>query len=446
MKIKGNLFFAGDKSLSHRAAIIAGLAKGKSLIRNYLPGGDTLNTLGLFEKLGCRVERDGTTVLLDSPGVESWNTDPGTADLGNSGTIARLALGFLAGKKGLTITLTGDQSLSKRPMGRILRPMISAGAEYSHKGEMDRLPVVIHGKKLLPIFHKENLGSAQVKSALVFASLVSQTPLQMEEAKLSRDHTENMLSSAGVQIDIHKLDSGRLLEMEPPFTVNPIEYDIWGDISSAAFFIVLGLLMKKGELLIRDVLLNPFRTQFLEVLKKMGARMEIMEKELRGGEKGCDLRVLPSELKGYKISPAEIPSVIDELPILAIAGIFCEGEFSFRGAKELRVKESDRIDALVKNLRALGMEVEEYDDGLAFLGNPERTLAGSIESFHDHRIVMSFEIARIVSSQNSGKEPDSLDAILNDPEFRISGQEWTTTSFPDFYEKIRSVLDFTEKL
>lgn len=443
MKINGELKFPGDKSLSHRAAILASMAKGKSIIKNYLTGQDTINTLDMFRALGCNIQIQGSNVIIESKGIHNWNRNTGLVDLGNSGTIARLGLGFLAGVDNLEITLTGDKSLQKRPMGRITRPMINVGAEYFFEEEDEKLPITIHGKKLLPIFYKEELGSAQIKSALIFAAITSQVSLQLEEARLSRDHTENMLTSSGVLMDIHSLDTGRLIEMEPPYEIQPGESEIWGDISSAAFFIVLGLLMKKGSLILKNILNNPYRNRFIHILLKMGAKIEITEKPKINGEAGCDIHVYPSILKGANITPGEIPSLIDELPILTIAGIFCDGEFCFRGARELRVKESDRIDALVKNLRSLGMEIEEFDDGLRFHGDPERMLTGQIESYHDHRIVMSFEIARIISNQNKKIQVLSLDDILNDSNLTIEGQEWTKTSFPDFYNMLSDIIHFS---
>lgn len=440
MKINGELTFPGDKSLSHRAAIFSAMAKGKSTIKNYLTGEDTLNTLKLFSALGSKIEIDQSTITIESPGIENWNRHPAAVDLGNSGTIARLALGLLAGINGLEITINGDHSLQKRPMGRITRPLVNSGAEYSFMQEHEKLPVTVHGNKLLPIFYKEELGSAQVKSALILAAIASQVPMQLEEARLSRDHTENMLHSAGILMDIHQLDNGRLIEMEPPYKLQPMEYEIWGDISSAAFFIVLGLLMKDGSLILRNILNNPFRNKFIQVLLEMGAKIEIIEKEPINGEAGCDIHVHPSVLKGANIKPGEIPSLIDELPILTIAGIFSDGKFCFRGARELRVKESDRIDALVRNLRSLGMDIEEFDDGLSFNGDPERMLQGSIQSYNDHRIVMSFEIARIISNQNKKKKIDTLDDILNDNDLLIEGREWTKTSFPGFYDMLSRII------
>lgn len=436
MKVSGELSFAGDKSLSHRAAIFTALAKGHSVIKNFLPAQDTLNTLRAMEMLGVRVEKKTSTEMdIFSQGIlcadtKTKNTTKSLQiDLGNSGTGARLLLGLFSGMPNINITLQGDASLSKRPMGRVTNPLSRFGGQFEPS---DFLPIHVQGQKLLPIIFKEELGSAQVKSAMLLAGIASQTNIRLEEEIPSRDHTENMLAFAGVPVSKMETQDGKsyVIDMEPSYTLQAREYNIWGDVSSAAFFVVLALLAEEGSLTIKNVLLNPYRSKYLDVLKRMGADIEIQEKQEQCGERGGDIIVRPSSLRGTKILPKEIPSLIDELPILTIAGLFSQGEFSFRGAKELRVKESDRIFALCENLRNCGVAVEELEDGLLLQGNPSAMLNGNIQSFMDHRIVMSFAVAKIKSQANG-----ALSSNMN-----IEGEQWVETSFPDFYEKLSKTL------
>jgi len=424
------LQFSGDKSLSHRAAIFAALAKGLSRIVNFLPAGDTLNTLRAMEQMGVKVTGDrlSGTFEVESDGIESFRGKKLEIDAGNSGTGARLLMGLFSGIEGLEVTITGDESLKKRPMGRVTAPLTSFGAQFS---PVDRLPITVQGARLLPLIHCEELGSAQVKSALVLAAVASGVPVRLEERVPSRDHTENMLQFAGVDLVKEPLDGGGyLIEMEPPYHFNPGDYQIWGDISSASFFVVLALLHPSMELRIKNVLLNPYRDRYLDVLKQMGGDITVEEKDLQCGEKGGDIIVRSSKLRNITISPADIPSVIDELPVLTIAGLFAEGVMTYRNAAELRVKESDRIHSMVENLSVCGVEVEEYDDGLSLHGDPKRFFKGSeIKSFHDHRVVMSFEVANAISKINGGIP------------LQIEGSNWVSTSFPDFYQKFSYMLD-----
>ncbi len=427
MKIEGTLRFEGDKSLSHRAAIFAALAQGRSVIRNFLSAEDTRNTLKAMESLGVRVERTKDEIIVTSGGMATWQSPNHPLDMGNAGTGSRLLLGLLAGLPGITAVVDGDASLRKRPMKRVTAPLAAIGAHFEPE---DKLPIKVTGASLGAIHFREELGSAQVKSAIMLAAVTSGSPLVIEEPVPSRDHTENMLRFAGVDVQKTPLGTGFVITMKPPYKLQPREYNIWGDISSAAFFVVAALLADEGELLVRDVLLNPYRDKYLDILKQMGGDITILPQADRCGEKGGDLLVRPSRLKGITIAETDIPAIIDELPILTIAGAFAEGEFCFRGARELRVKESDRIAAMVNNLRACGAEVEEFEDGLALKGDPGRVLQGAVESHMDHRIVMSFEIARLRSQANAASDAGLI---------AISGREWVATSFPDFFDKLRQV-------
>ena len=383
-KISGELTFSGDKSLSHRAAILAAIAKGKSTLENYLPAEDTINTLKAFEAAGVKVSGTPQTgIEIDSPGLSGICEEKMEINVGNSGTAARLLLGLFAGLPGCNVVIDGDKSLRKRPMGRVTTPLQAVGAEFE---PMDKLPISIIGRKLLSIVHTENIGSAQVKSAIMLAAIASGVSLRLEEKKGSRNHTEYMLEFAGVSLSIEETsDGGHIIEMEPPYTVQPRDYKIWGDISSASFFIVLGLLVKEGELIIRDVLLNPYRDRFIDILQEMGGNIEVIEKDHRCGEKGGDIIVRPSKLHGIEIDPKDIPGLIDELPILSIAGAFCDGVFQFKNAGELRFKESDRIAAMIENLNRVGIPATELNDGLRIEGSPDSILNGGVKSQMDHR-------------------------------------------------------------
>jgi len=441
MSMRGTLTFPGDKSLSHRAAILATLARGTSTISNFLDAGDTMNTLKAMQALGAKVTALGErSFRIESPGLAGLKSPTTVIDCGNSGTGSRLIMGLIAGLDGITAVIDGDASLRKRPMRRVIGPLEKLGAKFEWLSDTDCLPVRVTGTKLPPIAFTETLGSAQVKSAVILAALASQTSLTLDEPHPSRDHTENMLRFAGIDIKKEKTAEGFRILLGPGSVVQPRDYKIWGDVSSAAFFAVGASLLPDSELLLRGILLNPYRDRYLYTLKQMGADIEILPQRDECGEKGGDVLVRSSRLRGIELPKESIPSLIDEIPVLTIAGAFAEGRFAYRNAKELRVKESDRIAIMAQNLQRVGVAVKEYDDGMELEGNPTRKMAGKIEPHMDHRIVMSFEIANLVaaelsSSKSSGQPPGTLTAPLI-----IEGKEWVETSFPSFYDKLKSVL------
>lgn len=423
--MRGTLTFPGDKSLSHRAAILATLAQGTSIISNFLDAGDTMNTLKAMQALGARVTDLGNrSFRVESDGLKSLKSPAGTIDCGNSGTGSRLIMGLLAGLDGVTAVIDGDASLRKRPMRRVTGPLEKLGAKFEWLGEKDCLPVRVTGTKLPPIEFTETLGSAQVKSAVILAALASQTSLTLNEPIPSRDHTENMLRFAGVALNKEKSGDGFRISLAPDQKIEARDYKIWGDVSSAAFFAVGASLIPESEVLLRGLLLNPYRDAYLHALRQMGAFVEILPQRAECGERGGDVLVRHAQLKGIALDPKVIPALIDEIPVLTVAGTFAQGRFSYRNAKELRVKESDRIAIMAKNLNGVGVKTEEFEDGMAVEGNPQHTLVGKIESDMDHRIVMSFEIAN----------------LLNGGKLQIEGKEWVQTSFPSFYEKLKSIL------
>lgn len=441
MPLRGSLNFPGDKSLSHRAAILATLACGSSTLHNYLDASDTLNTLRAMQALGAKVtELGNNSFKIESPGSAGLSSPSGVIDCGNSGTGSRLIIGLIAGLEGVTAVIDGDASLRKRPMRRVTEPLQKLGAKFEWLGEKDFLPVRVTGTTLPPIHFTETLGSAQVKSAVILAALASRVPLMLEEAIPSRDHTENMLRFAGIAMEKQSLGRGFRITLPGGVLPEPREYKIWGDISSAAFFAVGASLLPGSELLVRNVLLNPYRDRYLHVLRAMGAAIEILPQRDECGEKGGDFLVRHAPLRGISIAADMIPSLIDELPVLTIAGVFAAGKFSYRNAKELRVKESDRIAIMAKNLAQSHVRLEEFDDGLAVEGDPARPLTGTVEPDMDHRIVMAFEIADLVSRHIRNPYLPEKDLP---PAIEIHSREWVATSFPSFYEKLAAALAYS---
>lgn len=439
--MRGSLNFPGDKSLSHRAAILATLATGTSTLTNYLDASDTLNTLKAMQALGAKVTPmpapDGSAserqFRIESPGLSALKSPAQPIDCGNSGTLSRLIIGLLSGMAGVTAVVDGDASLRKRPMRRVTGPLEKLGAKFEWLGAADCLPVRVTGVKLKGIEFTETLGSAQVKSAVMLAALASQVAIVIHEPIPSRDHTENMLRFAGVDV----LREQQTIRVAAGACPQPREYKIWGDISSAAFFAVGASLLPESEVLFKNVLLNPFRDRYLATLTDMGAAIEILPQRDECGERGGDVLVRHAPLHGITIPKADIPSLIDELPVLTIAGAFAAGKFTYRDAKELRVKESDRIAIMAQNLARVGATIEEFDDGLAVDGDPARALGGTIESHMDHRIVMSFEIADLVSRHI--RHPHDAE-LMQSASLTIKGKEWVETSFPSFYDKLHYTL------
>lgn len=408
----------GDKSVSHRSVLFSALCTGKSKISGFLEAEDPLNTMRCFSKLGVTYTRISPTLYeVTSPGKKYLTSPSSELDFGNGGTGIRLSAGLIAGLPGIRATLTGDASLLKRPMKRIIEPLRLMGAQIHSSRDNDMAPLEIQGRILKGFRYSSNLASAQVKSCLMLAAISSETDLDYEEHELSRDHTENMLKFLGGNLE--RL-GGHRFQIRPPYNFQGTEFKVPGDISSAAFFIVFGLVSKGDCIRIQNIGLNPARTGILTVLRSMGARIE--EENLREecGERTGDLLVYPSALSRVQIPESLLPSIIDEIPILTIAGLFSRGGFRIDHAEDLRAKESDRIHSMVSNLRKLGVEVEEFRDGYEF---PEvsQVQPAPLESFMDHRIAMSFAI---------------LGKLLG-KEIPMDDTSWIETSFPNFHEILR---------
>lgn len=403
----------GDKSISHRTVLFATLGKGKSRVSGFLNAEDPLNTLHSFSKLGLKYKQTSDTEYeIESPGKQGLTSSKSILDFGNAGTGIRLSAGLLSGLSNVNSTLTGDASLQKRPMNRIIEPLAAMGADIKSEHGDGTAPLLIQGKKLNDFVYHSKLSSAQVKSSLMLAAISSDVQLTYSEDELSRDHTENMLRFLGGSI-AHK--SKTEFTICPPYNFVGTHFKVPGDISSAAFFIVLGLLAKSGQLCIQSIGLNPVRIGIIEVLQNMGGDIKIQNIRSECGEQIGDILISPSELKRIEISSSIIPSIIDEIPILSIAGLFSKNGFCIRNAEDLRAKESDRIHSMVSNLRKLGVEVEEYKDGYEF-GEIKELKTAQIETFMDHRIAMSFSILKTLTKLN----------------IHIDNDTWIDTSFPNF--------------
>ncbi|MDH3271497.1 MAG: 3-phosphoshikimate 1-carboxyvinyltransferase [Gemmatimonadota bacterium] len=397
----------GDKSLTQRALILAALASGPSRLSGLLHGGDAESTARALRALGADIPvlpGDGSEIVVGGVGLRGLRRPTGVLDLGNSGTGARLLMGALAGS-GVTATLTGDASLRGRPMARVTRPLTAMGAEIRFSEADGRLPVEVVGRHPLePIDWPSPVASAQVKSSILLAGLTGRAFALVTEPCQSRDHTERMLRFLGVSVIEHATSDGWRVEMrDPPDRLRPFEFEVPGDVSSAAFVLALAALGGAGPagVTVQGVGLNPSRTAFLDVLARMGAPVEIEARSAvdePGIEPAGDVTVRPAELSATSVGGDEIPRLLDELPLIAVLGARAEGVTTIRDAGELRAKESDRIAAVTRNLRALGVEVEEHHGGLAVRGS-DRPLSGRVQSFDDHRITMSFGVLGVVSSR-----------------------------------------------
>jgi len=382
MAIHGEITPPPDKSISHRSFMFGALAEGTTIVRNALESDDIRSTRDALSVLGVEIRRDGDAYLVEGSGMK----EPGQViDAGNSGTTARLMSGILAGIDGIS-TMTGDRSLVRRPMARVIKPLELMGARFMARSG-GYLPMAVRGGRLKGIFHPMEVASAQVKSALLLAGLRAEGTTTVNEPSLSRDHTERMLAYFGADLTINaksvSLSGGQKLQAR--------DITVPGDPSSAAFPVVWAAATPGSEIIVRNVCLNPTRTGFLPVLERMGASISIVNCTDRAGEPVGDLVIRGTELQGTSITGEEVPTLIDEIPILVIAAALASGTTVVTDARELRVKETDRIAAMVKGLTMLGAEVEELEDGLVIKGTARLT-GGNISTFSDHRIAMSFFI------------------------------------------------------
>ncbi len=383
---QGEIDVPGDKSISHRAFILASIAKGTSVIRGAQKGKDCLSTLGCMRKLGVEIEEEDESFVVKGAGFGGLREPSDVLDCQNSGTTMRIISGVLAAQNFYSV-LTGDSSLRRRPMQRIIEPLSQMGAKiWSRKGGYP--PLSIKGGSLRGIRYILPVASAQVKSSILLASLHAEGETELEEPHLSRNHTEIMLKYMGAKIRI----KGKKIQISGPQELEAREFKIPGDISSAAFFIGGASILEGSCVMVNNVGVNPTRAAFLKILQKMGAQIEVKNERIECGEKVADVQVRGTgHLKGVKISGDVIPQVIDEVPILAVVACFAEGETIIEGARELRVKETDRIKALVTELSKMGACIKEMEDGMIIKGGG-KLKGAEVESWEDHRIAMALAI------------------------------------------------------
>jgi len=409
--LKGNFKVPSDKSISHRAAMLASLVKEPVLISNFSLGADCLSTLGVLENLGVKIEFQSKNSLIIN-NKEGFKEPKNIIDAGNSGTTIRLMSGILAGQDFYSV-LTGDESLRKRPMARVINPLKEMGANIWARDNDTKAPVSIKGGKLQGINYNSPVASAQIKSSILLAGLHAEGITTVTEPVKSRDHTERMLEylNANIMEQGTKVTIGASELVSKPITIP-------GDISSAAFFLVAGAIIPDSEIIIQDVGLNTTRTGIIDVLKQMGAEIEILNQRVDCNEEIGDIKVNYSNLKAITIDSEIIPRIIDEIPIIAVAATQAEGTTIIKGAEELRHKESDRIKAVYTELKKLGAEIEEQPDGLIIHGKTKLKGGCTLETYHDHRIAMSAYIAGLIS----------------DSPIEINEFHWVNISFPEFTE------------
>ena len=413
--LNGEITIPSDKSLSHRAVMFSALANGTSVIKNFSSGQDPLSTLNLFKQLGINAEyKDSETLIITSSGKLS--APKTNLDCGNSGTTMRLVSGILASQN-FNSVLSGDESLSKRPMKRIIEPLALMGAKI--ESTENHAPLKIFGSKLHPISYISKLASAQVKSCVLLAGLNTDGITCYTEPYLSRNHTEIMLKYMGANI---RTDG--LTVSVTKSSLEPKEIIICGDISSAAYFIAAGLVVPDSDIIIKNVGLNPTRNGIIEVVKQMGGNLEILDEKTVSGEQVGDVRVKSSELKSCKIAGELIPKLIDEIPVIAVLATQADGDTVIKDAKDLRNKESDRIATTVKELQKLGANIEELDDGFIIHGKTRLSGGVEVETYNDHRLAMSLFVAGLICEK----------------EIAINGFEWVNISFPTFEECFNKLM------
>ena len=416
--LKGSFELIGDKSISHRAVMFSSISKGHNKISNFLMGEDCLSTISCFRKMGVDIQIDGKDVYVKGNGLYGLKRPKEILDVGNSGTTIRLMMGILAGNK-FDATLIGDNSIAKRPMKRVTDPLRLMGCNIEGKDDANYTPIKIYGGDLKAIDYHMPVASAQVKSALILASLYANDTSFIYEKVKSRNHTEIMLKSFGADINVENLK----------ISVNPVNelfsQDIYvpGDISSAAFIIVSSLITKGSEVIIKNVGLNETRTGIIDVVKNMNGNIEIINERLVGGELVGDLLVrYTKDLCATTIDKDIIPRLIDEIPVIAVLATQAEGTTIIKDAQELKVKESNRIKSMVENLKILGADIEELEDGMIIKGKSKLN-GGKIKTFKDHRIAMAFSTLNLIS----------------DEKIKLDDEDCINVSFPGYFDLIKSL-------
>lgn len=415
--LKGQIQVPGDKSISHRAIMLGSLAKGTTEITNFLQGADCLSSMACFQNMGIEIINQNNSVIVHGKGLHGLSKPSEMLDVGNSGTTTRLMSGILAAQP-FTCSLNGDASIQKRPMKRIIEPLSQMGAHIESIRDNGCAPLKIIGQSLHGIHYHSKVASAQVKSCILFAGLYADGETSVTEPYVSRNHTELMLSYFGGNV---RTEGTTATVLPEPELVGQ-KVIVPGDISSAAYFIAAALIVPGSELLIQNVGINPTRDGILRVCKQMGANITLVNENNVKGEPSADLLVRYSSLHGTEIGGELIPTLIDELPIIAVLASYAEGKTVIKDAQELKVKESNRIDVMVSNLSKMGVDIQATDDGMSIQGGKQ--LHGAvIDSNLDHRIAMSFAIA----------------ALQADGETEILGSECVNISYPGFYQDLQNI-------
>lgn len=415
--LSGEILVPGDKSISHRAVIFGSLANGITKITHFLDGEDCMRTVDAFREMGVYIDVQDTTLIIKSKGITRLVEPSQPLDFGNSGTTTRLMLGILAGLPFFT-TIYGDASLSKRPMDRVVNPLRQMGAIIDGRLNGNLLPLAIRGTTIKGIDYTLPVKSAQVKSAVLLAGLFAEGKTKVTEPIPTRNHTENMLKAFGADLTI----DGNTITVTNKSELTGTDVHVPGDISSAAFFLVAGAIVPGSEILLKNVGLNPSRTGIIEVLNKMGAKIQIEAEHSVSGEAFGNVRIAHGSLKGITIEGAIIPRLIDEIPVIALLATQAEGTTVIKNAEELRVKETDRITAVVDVLTTLGADITATEDGLIIKGKTSLN-GGEIASYDDHRIAMMGAIA----------------SLITDSEVTIDDASCIAISYPNFFNDLESI-------
>ncbi|VDH01684.1 3-phosphoshikimate 1-carboxyvinyltransferase 1 [Lysinibacillus sphaericus] len=415
--LNGTLQVPGDKSISHRAVMLGAIAKGTTTISGFLAGEDCLSTIRIFSQLGVNIERSGTNVTVKSPGITAWKNPNEALDAGNSGTTARLLLGILAGSQ-VTAEITGDRYLCKRPMRRVTTPLTEMDAKFESDHVAGTLPLTVKGSPLKAMSYEMPIASAQVKSALLFAGFSAEGTTVVTEKAVSRDHTERMLQQFGAKVQTE----GTSVSIVGGQSLQACDVKVPGDISSAAFFMCAAAMVPGSTITFKDVGLNPTRTGIVDVLKEMGAKVSIEHEVEVEGEPYGELTVETSDLRAIEISGSLIPRLIDELPVIALLATQAKGTTIIKDAEELRVKETDRIEAVCSELQKLGASIEPTPDGMRVTG-PTKLKGATLSSHGDHRLGMMAAIASLVT----------------EGPVQIEDASCINVSYPGFFEHLNSL-------
>lgn len=416
--LRGTIQVPGDKSISHRSVMFGAIAQGTTTVEGFLLGEDCLSTIDCFRKLGVQIDVDGTNVKIESAGMDAWEEPKEVLYTGNSGTTTRLMLGILAGTK-LHTVMTGDASIGKRPMRRVADPLRQMGAQIAGRDGGQFTPLAIQGTDLQGIDYTMPVASAQVKSAILLAGLRAQGTTIVRESEVSRDHTERMLRQFGAKVDV----KDGVVSFEGGQQLQGTHVKVPGDISSAAFFLVAGAIAKDSEIVMTNVGVNETRAGIIDVLAAMGADMTMIVEDENAAEPVATITIRTSELAGTIIEGPIIPRLIDEIPILALLATQAEGTTIIKDAQELKVKETDRITAVVTELKKLGANIEATDDGMIIQG-PTKLHGASLRSYGDHRIGMMAAVA----------------SLLTDEPVELDDAECIAVSYPTFFEHVDALI------